>query len=148
MNTDFVNLTKENLSDEHLCCIIRSKKPHAGIDAKRQWLSDRLNEGHVFRKLNAKATVFIEYAPLETAWVPIIGDNYYYLYCLWVLGSPKGNGYGRALMEYCSGRTGFLTNRLRRNSVLKLLMRLIMDMNCLHFLLTGQCRNLRKTRKK
>ena len=49
MNTDFVNLTKENLSDEHLCCIIRSKKPHAGIDAKRQWLSDRLNEGHVFR---------------------------------------------------------------------------------------------------
>lgn len=167
MNTDFVNLTKENLSDEHLCCIIRSKKPHAGIDAKRQWLSDRLNEGHVFRKLNAKATVFIEYAPLETAWVPIIGDNYYYLYCLWVLGSPKGNGYGRALMEYCltdakeKGKSGvcmawlkeaeelaFLTNRLRRNSVLKLLMRLIMDMNCLHFLLTGQCRNLRKTRKK
>ena len=101
MNTDFVNLTKENLSDEHLCCIIRSKKPHAGIDAKRQWLSDRLNEGHVFRKLNAKATVFIEYAPLETAWVPIIGDNYYYLYCLWVLGSPKGKGYGKSLMEYC-----------------------------------------------
>lgn len=166
MNTDFVNLTKENLSDEHLCCIIRSKKPHAGIDAKRQWLSDRLNEGHVFRKLNAKATVFIEYAPLETAWVPIIGDNYYYLYCLWVLGSPKGNGYGRALMEYCltdakeKGKSGVCMlsskkqknwlsdNRLRRNSVLKLLMRLIMDMNCLHFLLTGQCRNLRKTRKK
>lgn len=67
-------------------------KPHAGIDAERQWLSDRLNEGHVFRKLNAKATVFIEYAPLEAAWVPIIGDNYYYLYCLWVLGSPKGMG--------------------------------------------------------
>lgn len=166
MNTDFVNLTKENLSDEHLCCIIRSKKPHAGIDAKRQWLSDRLNEGHVFRKLNAKATVFIEYAPLETAWVPIIGDNYYYLYCLWVLGSPKGNGYGRALMEYCladaeekanpvfvcldqrNRRTGFLTNRLRRNSVLKLLIRLIMDMNCLHFLLTGQRRNLRKMQRK
>ena len=56
---------------------------------------------HVFRKLNAKATVFIEYAPLETAWVPVMGDNYYYLYCLWVLGGSKGNGYGRALMEYC-----------------------------------------------
>ena len=64
-------------------------------------LTDRLNEGHVFRKLNAKATVFIEYAPLETAWVPVMGDNYYYLYCLWVLGGSKGNGYGRALMEYC-----------------------------------------------
>ena len=101
MNTDFVNLTTENLVNEHLCCIIRSKKIHQGIEAKRQWLSDRLNEGHVFRKLNAKATVFIEYAPLETAWVPVIGDNYYYLYCLWVTGSDKGKGYGKSLMEYC-----------------------------------------------
>lgn len=101
MNTDFVNLTIENLADEHLCCIIRSKKSHPGIDAKRQWLSDRLNEGHIFRKLNTKATVFIEYAPLETAWVPITGDNYYYVYCLWVLGTYKGRGYGKSLMEYC-----------------------------------------------
>lgn len=101
MNTDFVNLTAENLANEHLCCIIRSKKLHQGIEAKRKWLSDRLKEGHVFRKLNAKATVFIEYSPLETAWVPIVGDNYYYLYCLWVLGSSKGHGYGKSLMEYC-----------------------------------------------
>lgn len=101
MNTDFINITTENLESEHLCCIIRSQKPHPGITAKRQWLSDRLKEGHVFRKLNIKGTVFIEYAPLETAWVPIVGDNYYYIYCLWVLGAPKGSGYGKALMEYC-----------------------------------------------
>jgi ribosomal protein S18 acetylase RimI-like enzyme len=101
MNTDFVNLTTENLAGEHLCCIIRSKKPHHGIDAKRQWLSARLSEGHVFRKLNEKATVFIEYAPLETAWVPITGDNYFYLYCLWVAGSHKGKGYGKLLLDYC-----------------------------------------------
>ena len=101
MDTDFINLTTENLANEHLCCIIRSKKNHPGVEAKRQWLSERLGEGHVFRKLNAKATVFIEYAPLETAWVPINGDNYLYLYCLWVTGSYKGKGYGKALMEYC-----------------------------------------------
>jgi len=101
MGADFINLTAENLLSEHLCCIIRSKKPHPGIEAKRRWLSDRLNEGHVFRKLNEKATVFIEYAPLETAWVPVLGDNYYYLYCLWVSGDRKGKGYGEALMEYC-----------------------------------------------
>lgn len=101
MNIEFVNLTAENLEKEHLCCIIRSKKAHPGIEAKRQWLSERLKEGHVFRKLNEKATVFIEYAPLETAWVPITGDNFYYVYCLWVSGSCKGKGYGRALMEYC-----------------------------------------------
>ena len=92
MDTDFINITTENLADEHLCCIIRTKKLHPGVEAKRQWLSDRLNEGHVFRKLNAKATVFIEYAPLETAWVPIIGDNYYYLYCLWTWVVAKGRG--------------------------------------------------------
>ncbi len=98
---DFINITTENLFEEHLCCIIRSKKFHPGIDAKRQWLSDRLQEGHVLRKLEVKAPVFIEYAPLETAWVPITGENYYYVYCLWVSGSFKGKGYGKALMEYC-----------------------------------------------
>lgn len=102
MEAEFVNLTADTLADEHLCCIIRSRKPHPGIEAKRQWLVDRLPEGHVFRKLDAKATAFIEYAPLETAWVPIVGDNYCYLYCLWVTGSGcKGKGYGKSLMEYC-----------------------------------------------
>lgn len=75
-NDEFINLTSENIADEHLCCIIRSRKPHAGVEAKRKWLADRLDEGHVLRKLNTKATVFIEYAPLETAWVPITGENY------------------------------------------------------------------------
>lgn len=112
MNADFVELTPENLAGEHLCCIIRSKKPHPGVEAKRRWLEDRLREGHVFRKLNVKGCVFIEYAPLETAWVPVTGENYFYIYCLWVTGSPRGNGYGRALMESCianakaQGRSG------------------------------------------
>ena len=101
MGAEFINLTAKNLAGEHLCCIIRSKKPHPGVEAKRQWLSDRLKEGHVFRKLNERATVMIEYAPLETAWVPVTGDNYIYLYCLWVSGEHKGKGYGRALMKYC-----------------------------------------------
>lgn len=112
MDDQFINLTPQNLADEHLCCIIRSKKPHPGVEAKRQWLAERLKEGHVFRKLNAKATVFIEYAPLETAWVPVSGDHFYYIYCLWVLGDYRGKGYGKALMDYCladakaSGKSG------------------------------------------
>lgn len=101
MNDDFLNLTEDNIGTEHLCCIIRSKKPHPGVEAKRQWLSERLKEGHVFRKLNVKAAVFIEYAPLETAWVPVVGENFYYLYCLWTSGEYRGKGYGKSLMEYC-----------------------------------------------
>ena len=101
MEPDFITLTPETLPNQHLCCIIRSKKPHPGVEAKRRWLADRLPEGHVFRKLDVKEKVFIEYAPLETAWVPVEGDNYLYLYCLWVAGAYKGQGYGRALLESC-----------------------------------------------
>ena len=101
MDAEFINLTAENIADEHLCCIIRTKKPHPGVEAKREWLAARLREGHVFRKLNTGNCVFIEYAPLETAWTPMVGENYLYIYCLWVLGAPRGSGYGRALMEYC-----------------------------------------------
>lgn len=101
MDNNFINLTPQTIEEEHLCCIIRSKKMHPGIEAKRSWLKEQLKEGHVFRKLNEKATVFMEYAPLETAWVPILGANYYYIYCLWVTGDYKGKGYGKSLMEYC-----------------------------------------------
>lgn len=102
MDNSFINLTEKNIYNEHLCCIIRSKKIHPGVEAKREWLAERLKEGHVFRKLNEKnATVFIEYAPLETAWVPIVGENYYYIYCFWVTGDNRGKGYGKSLIEYC-----------------------------------------------
>ena len=112
MSDQFINLTEDNLAQEHLCCIIRSKKPHPGVEAKRAWLAQRLREGHVFRKLDTKGVVFIEYAPLETAWAPVEGENYLYIYCLWVSGEFKGKGYGRHLMEYCladaraKGRSG------------------------------------------
>ncbi|MFR1478695.1 MAG: N-acetyltransferase family protein [Hydrogeniiclostridium mannosilyticum] len=77
------------------------QKGPPGVEAKRAWLAQRLREGHVFRKLDTKGVVFIEYAPLETAWAPVEGENYLYIYCLWVSGEFKGKGYGRHLMEYC-----------------------------------------------
>jgi ribosomal protein S18 acetylase RimI-like enzyme len=98
---NFINISKENIEKEHICCAIADKKHQLGVAEKKQWLKQRLNEGHVFRKLNAKGKVFIEYAPLESAWVPVEGDNYLYIYCLWVSGSFKGNGYAKELMEYC-----------------------------------------------
>ena len=91
---EYVNVTTENLANEHLCCAISGKKHQEGVDTKRAWIGERLSEGHVFRKLDANGKVFIEYAPLETAWVPVIGENYLYIYCLWVSGSYKGQGHG------------------------------------------------------
>ena len=101
METEYINLTAENLDTEHLCCAIADKKHQCGVTEKKIWLKDRMKEGHVFRKLDVKAKVFIEYAPLEKAWTPVIGDNYIYIYCLWVSGSYHGKGYGKELLEYC-----------------------------------------------
>ena len=101
MDSELLRVTEENLAAESLCCIVRMKKTHPGIEAKQAWLAERIPEGHVFLKLRGDGCAFIEYAPPETAWVPIVGEKYDYLYCLWVQGAPKGHGYGRRLMEAC-----------------------------------------------
>ena len=101
MTEQFKNITINNLNNEHLCCAIADKKHQCGVDTKKVWLKERIAEGHVFRKLDEKGKVFIEYAPIETAWVPVNGDDYIYIYCLWVSGSFKGKGYGKSLLEYC-----------------------------------------------
>lgn len=101
MSEQFINLTLDNIKEEHICCAIADKKHQGGVDRKKKWLEERIGEGHVFRKLDEKGKVFIEYAPLETAWVPILGDNYMYIYCLWVSGSFKGKGYAKSLLDYC-----------------------------------------------
>ena len=74
MEHDFINLTPENLANEHLCCIIRSKSVHAGIEAKRQWLSERLKEGHVFRKLNDCLLYTSKDSPFTNFGKPVTGE--------------------------------------------------------------------------
>ena len=101
MAIEYVNLDLDNVDSEHLCCAIADKKHQCGVLSKKDWLKSRIKEGHVFRKLNQKGKVFIEYAPLEMAWTPIIGENYLYIYCLWVAGSFKGKGYAKDLLTYC-----------------------------------------------
>lgn len=97
---EYINLTLDNIDNEHICCAIGDKKHQEGVSAKKEWIKKRFNEGHVFRKLNAQGKIFVEYAPLEYAWTPISGDNYMYIYCLWVAGSFKGKGYAKELLEY------------------------------------------------
>lgn len=101
MCDNYINLDMNNIAQEHLCCAISDKKHQLGVDMKRAWLSERISEGHVFRKLDAKGKVFIEYTLLETAWVPVYGVNYMYIYCFWVSGSFKGKGHGKKLLDYC-----------------------------------------------
>lgn len=44
MEFKFVTLKPDNLASEHLSCIIRTKKAHPGVEAKRRWLAERLPE--------------------------------------------------------------------------------------------------------
>ena len=97
---EYINLTLENIDEEHLCCAMSDKKHEEGVLNKKEWLKKRIKEGHIFRKLNVQGKVFIEYAPLDKAWAPVEGNNYMYIYCLWVAGSFKGNGYGKDLLDY------------------------------------------------
>lgn len=97
---EYINLNLDNIADEHICCAIGDKKHQAGVEAKKEWIKNKLKDGHVFRKLNARGKTFIEYEPVQTAWVPIEGKNYEYIYCLWVAGSFKGQGIAKELLEY------------------------------------------------
>ena len=112
---EYINLTLENIDDEHICCAIGDKKHQKGVESKKAWIKDKIKDGHVFRKLNARGKVFIEYEPIETAWVPVLGKNYEYIYCLWVAGSFKGKGMAEELLLYAindakaKGKNGICT---------------------------------------
>ena len=97
---EYINLNTDNIDEEHICCAIGDPKHKDGVIKKKEWIKSKLSDGHVFRKLDARGKIFIEYEPVETAWVPINGNNYMYIYCLWVAGSFKGKGIGKELLEY------------------------------------------------
>lgn len=97
---EYINLTIDNIDNEHICCAIGDPKHQDGVNNKKEWIKNKLSDGHVFRKLNARGKVFIEYEPIETAWAPVVGNNYAYIYCLWVAGSFKGKGIAKDLITY------------------------------------------------
>jgi N-acetylglutamate synthase-like GNAT family acetyltransferase len=98
-NGKFITLTKENINTEHICCAISDKKCAEGYEAKKQWLENEFDNGYIFRRLNERAKVFIEYCPAEKAWSPVNAPNYLMLNCFWVSGQYKGKGYAKALLQ-------------------------------------------------
>lgn len=95
----YITLTKENIKDEHICCAFSDKKCAQSYEAKKRWLSAEFENGYVFRKLDERAKVFIEYGPAEKAWVPVIAPGYIMIGCFWVSGRYKGAGRGKALLQ-------------------------------------------------
>lgn len=93
-----------NLEQEHICCAIgNDKQNQARANTKKQWLKARFQEGLVFKRLDERGKVFIEYMPIEKVWKPVIGANYMAINCLWVSGQFKGRGLSKQLLNECIG---------------------------------------------
>jgi len=94
-----IELNTKNIHSEHICCAISDKKCTESYQAKKDWLTNEFNNGYVFRRINQRAKVFIEYGPAENAWIPITAPNYLNINCFWVSGKYKKNGYGKELLR-------------------------------------------------
>lgn len=97
---DYVYVTKENIEQEHICCAISSNSD-VQVRSKKNWLSNRFEEGLVFIKSSVRGKCFIEYIPAKNAWIGVDAENYMYIDCLWVCGSLKGHGYSSELLNMC-----------------------------------------------
>lgn len=98
---ELIQLTMENLENEHICCAFSDKKCAEGYNLKKAWLKDRFKEGYVFKKYDVRHKVFIEYTKAETAWSPVEAPGYLYIGCYWVAGQYKGHGHGKSLLREC-----------------------------------------------
>lgn len=112
---EYITLTKENLVKEHICCAFSDKKCKESYELKKEWLRKELDNGYVFRRLDERAKVFIEYGPAERAWIPVDAPGYLMINCFWVSGQYKGKGHGKALLQSAlddaraQGKAGLVT---------------------------------------
>lgn len=60
-----------------------------------------LKDGLIFKKLDVRGKVFIEYIPAENAWFPFDAEEYMVINCFWVSGRYKGKGISNLLLEEC-----------------------------------------------
>jgi GNAT superfamily N-acetyltransferase len=112
---EIITLDHSNIENEHICCAIADKKCSEGYDLKKNWLKKEFENGYIFRRLDARAKVFMEYGPAEHGWVPITAPNYLLMNCFWVSGRYRGQGYGKQLLHLAlddamaHGKAGLVT---------------------------------------
>ena len=98
---EILKLTEQNIQDEHICCAISDKKCADGYQKKKDWLKTEFKNGYNFQKVDVRGKVFIEYVPIESSWLPLVGENFMVINCFWVSGQFKGHGNGKKLLQQC-----------------------------------------------
>lgn len=96
---EYLTVTEDNIDKEHICCAFSDKKCRTGYELKKEWLTKEFANGYVFRRLDARAKVFIEYCTAEYAWLPVTAPDYLMINCFWVSGQYKGLGHGYNLLQ-------------------------------------------------
>lgn len=98
---DIITIDSSNIDKEHICCAITDKKGETCVSSKKAWMKEQFDSGLVFKRLDARGKVFIEYIPAENAWCPVEADGYMFINCFWVSGQFKGKGYANQLLLEC-----------------------------------------------
>ena len=106
-----ITLNEQNIGEEHICCAISDKKCKDGYEAKKEWLKNQFANGFVFKKLDVRGKVFIEYVPAEFAWAPVDAPGYMVINCFWVSGQYKSQGNGKRLLTEC------ISDSLEKNGI-------------------------------
>jgi len=111
----YITINQLNINEEHICCAFSDKKCTKSYQLKKEWLKKEFENNYIFRRLDERAKVFIEYGPAEKAWMPVTAINYLMIGCFWVSGKYKGKGHGKALLKQAitdakkQGKDGLVT---------------------------------------
>lgn len=99
---NIITIDLNNINLEHICCAIgNDKKNLRRALSKKEWMKECFQDGLIFKRLDARGKVFIEYMPIEKAWKPVTGNNFMMINCLWVSGQYKGKGLSKRLLSEC-----------------------------------------------
>lgn len=64
---NIISIDSHNIYDEYICCAIGNDKENQNRTlTKKNWINEQFGYGLIFKKLNVRGKVFIEYIPIET----------------------------------------------------------------------------------
>lgn len=63
---DIIKIDESNIDNEHICCAIGNDKINKKrAESKKEWMKQQFKDGLVFKRLNERGKVLIEYMPIE-----------------------------------------------------------------------------------